>query len=269
MVKARRAITICLGAMGVVCLCLTAGPTMAAAKSGVMLRFGSVSTASGAVASVPVTASWAGLAGEPSTLVLHAAWDADWITLSGVSPGPALSGSGKQFDFEPHGKSVVILVYGGQSALPQAELVHLNFQVSPSAKVGASTVVRDTATTASDAAGNAISLSVADGAVTVTQGPKPHSADYNQDWSISLSEVLRMVQLHNVGSFHCDASTEDGYAAGPGDQSCTPHDSDYIPSDWAISLSELMRIIQFYNAPNGSYHLQSGTEDGYAPGVAP
>ena len=268
MTKARHAILGWLLAMVAGCLCLSGGPAMAAAKTAVNLALGSVSAASGTVASVPVSGSWAGLASEPSTLVLHAAWDADWITLTGVSAGPTLAGAGKALDFEPNGKSVTIVLYGGKTALQQTDLVYLIFQVGASVMAGASAAVRNTGTSASNAAGDPITLSVLNGAVTVTTGPKPHSADYNKDWKISLSEVLRMVQLHNVGGFHCDISTEDGYAAGPGDQSCTPHDSDYNLRDWKISLSELMRIIQFYNALEGSYHVHPGTEDGYAPGAA-
>ncbi|HPO17192.1 MAG TPA: hypothetical protein PLI09_27400 [Candidatus Hydrogenedentes bacterium] len=98
-----------------------------------------------------------------------------------------------------------------------------------------------------------------------TAWASPHSADYQEpEGIISLSELLRVIQLYNVGTFHCDAGTEDGYAPGTGDQSCTPHNSDYTPRDWSISLSELLRMIQFYNS--GGYHLESGTEDGYGPG---
>jgi hypothetical protein len=204
---------------------------------------------------------------EPSTLVLKAAWDAGWITLTGVSAGAALAGSGKSFDFEPHGNSVSLVIYGGQNALPAGDLVHLNFQVDAAAMPGTSVVVRNAAgTSASDAAGEAVPVAVANGGLTVTAGPKPHSADYSRDYSIALSELLRVVQFYNIGAFHCGAATEDGYAPGPGGQSCAPHDTDYNPRDWELSLNELLRMIQFYNAPGGSYHLQSGTEDGYAPG---
>ncbi len=34
----------------------------------------------------------------------------------------------------------------------------------------------------------------------------------------------------------------------------------------AISLDELLRIIQFHNTPDGSCHVQPGTEDGFVPG---
>lgn len=267
MTKARRAISAWLAGMGVVCLCLSGGPSLAAAKAGANVTLGNAPAAtSGGAVSLPVSGAWAGLTVEPSTLVLSAAWDAGWIELTGVSAGPALAASGKSVDFEPHGKSVKVVIYGGSGALPQGDLVYLNFQISASAMVGASTVIRDAGTNASDAAGEPVPLNVANGGLTVTIGPKPHSADYSGDWRISLSELLRVVQFYNIGSFHCDASSEDGYAPGLGDQGCTPHDSDYSSRNWVISLNELLRIIQFYNASGGNYHYSPGTEDNYAPG---
>jgi len=95
---------------------------------------------------------------------------------------------------------------------------------------------------------------------------QPGPSDRQGDWRISFQEVLRMIQLYNAGSFHCDASTEDGYAPGSGDASCTPHASDYWGGgpDWQVQLAELLRLIQLYNT--GCYQCQSGTEDGFAPG---
>jgi len=79
-----------------------------------------------------------------------------------------------------------------------------------------------------------------------------------------------VIQFYNSGGFHCEEGTEDGYAPGPGDQTCAPHSSDYAPSgpDWRIVLTELLRIIQFYNS--GGYHPcpDEGTEDGFCPGPA-
>ena len=98
---------------------------------------------------------------------------------------------------------------------------------------------------------------------------RPHSADTAVPFgSISLSELLRVIQFYNSAGLHCQAGTEDGFAPGPGDTTCAPHDSDYNPQDWTISLSELLRLIQFYNANDQAYHLQTGTEDGFEPGDA-
>ncbi len=265
--KVKHAASAGLAGVAVVCLLLAGNGARAGAKALPAITLGNANATAGQVAAVPVSYAPAGAAVEPSTLVLKAAWDAAWITFTGVSASTTLTASGKAFDFEPNGKSVTVVIYGGINALPQADLVYLNFQVDAAAMAGTSTVVRNAAgTNASDAAGEAVPLSVANGGLTVTTGSKPHSADYDHNFSISLSELLRMVQIYNLGSFHCDASTEDGYAPGPGDQACTPHDTDYNPRNWAISLNELLRIIQFYNAPGGGYHAQTGTEDGYAPG---
>jgi hypothetical protein len=92
-----------------------------------------------------------------------------------------------------------------------------------------------------------------------------HDGDLNGDGQISLSELLRMVQLFNIGGYHCDTGAEDGFAVGGGDRDeCDPHSLDYAPSDWEVQMSELLRGIQFYNA--GGYAANPGTEDGFAPG---
>ncbi|MBP8129913.1 MAG: hypothetical protein KA184_10085 [Candidatus Hydrogenedentes bacterium] len=43
----------------------------------------------------------------------------------------------------------------------------------------------------------------------------PHSADRDGDWRIAMSELLRVIQFYNAHGYHCDATTEDGYAPGP------------------------------------------------------
>jgi len=91
------------------------------------------------------------------------------------------------------------------------------------------------------------------------------SADIDGDWSLSLSELLRLIQLYNVGALSCAEDTEDGYAPGVGDTTCAPHTTDYAPQNWIISLSELLRAIQFYNTQ--AYRVEVGTEDGFAPGA--
>lgn len=41
----------------------------------------------------------------------------------------------------------------------------------------------------------------------------PHSSDYApQDWRISLSELLRMIQLYNARGYQAESGTEDGFA---------------------------------------------------------
>jgi hypothetical protein len=97
------------------------------------------------------------------------------------------------------------------------------------------------------------------------EGPAHITADQNGDHVIQAIELSRLIQLYNLHSYHCTTGTEDGYAPGPGDESCAPHQTDYSPQDWKISLSELLRLIQFYSAQG--YHACTGTEDGYCPGL--
>ncbi len=88
-----------------------------------------------------------------------------------------------------------------------------------------------------------------------------HSGDYNpEDYKIGLSELLRVIQFYNGGSYSCDSDAEDGYAVGEGDASCAPHNSDYAPANWRISLSELLRMIQLYNS--SGYSVDENAEDG-------
>jgi len=94
-----------------------------------------------------------------------------------------------------------------------------------------------------------------------------HSADKNNDGIIDLSELLRVIQFFNSGSYHCQSNSEDGYAPGEGiDYNCLPHTSDYKPQDWKIDLSELLRLIQFFNS-GGYYYCPEISEDNYCPNV--
>ncbi len=102
---------------------------------------------------------------------------------------------------------------------------------------------------------------------TLAYGYPWHSLDTNRNSVISLSELLRLIQFFNSQEFSCATETEDGYTPGTGDQTCSPHDSDYYPQDWQIDLSELLRAIQFFNS--NAYHLNNESEDGFGPGLGP
>ncbi|GEM_PF-1816970 len=92
-----------------------------------------------------------------------------------------------------------------------------------------------------------------------------HSSDFLEPYFvIQLPELLRLIQIFNYGSYHCNSSSEDGYELGLGDTSCKPHSSDYNSQDWIISLHEVLRLIQFYKS--GSYHPDLTNEDGFCPG---
>jgi len=120
--------------------------------------------------------------------------------------------------------------------------------------------------TVSDASGNPATVT----RTVIVEPPcthPNHNADQNSDFQISLSELLRVVQLFNSVVFHCETGTEDGYAPGPGDTSCPAHGSDYHPADWRINLSEVLRLIQIYNSPGYRYCPDEGSEDGFCPNV--
>ncbi len=90
---------------------------------------------------------------------------------------------------------------------------------------------------------------------------RPHSADTDQNWRISLTELLRVIQFYNIGAYSCISPMEDLYQPGEGSHDCTAHDSDYVVQDWRINLNELLRLIQLYNA--SGYRPSAGTEDGF------
>ena len=98
-------------------------------------------------------------------------------------------------------------------------------------------------------------------------GLAPHSVDSNLDWTISLSEILRVIQFFNMDGYQCADGTEDGYAPGLGAIGCLPHTGDYLEQDWAIDLSELLRMVQLFNAPAGAYYVDVAGEDGFSPGL--
>jgi cytochrome c peroxidase len=106
---------------------------------------------------------------------------------------------------------------------------------------------------------------IPEGEVDGEQGPRPyHSADPDHDHAVSMTELLRCIQLYNVGQFQCGDSTEDGFDTGMAKRDCPPHASDYAPQDWTLSLSELLRLIQLFSA--GTYHECPTAEDGFCPG---
>ena len=97
-----------------------------------------------------------------------------------------------------------------------------------------------------------------------------HSGDYNPpDLSMNISEMLRLVQLYNAGGYHCDRSSEDGYAPEKSDtlNTCPFHSSDFahddIMPDWVIDDIELSRFIQLYNAE--CYVPDKNSIDGFRP----
>jgi hypothetical protein len=96
-----------------------------------------------------------------------------------------------------------------------------------------------------------------------TGAREPHAADINHDFRLSLSELLRVIQLYNSSVYHCAPGTEDGYAPGEGPTGCIEHSSDYQSPLFRIDITELLRTIQLYNA--GGYRRNIFTEDTFEP----
>ncbi len=92
---------------------------------------------------------------------------------------------------------------------------------------------------------------------------KTHSADIDGDYKIEGDpdlELSYVIELYYADEYHCDDS-EDGYAPGSGDQSCTSHDSDYNPADWDITLSEFLRTLEIAGQGGYFYCHEVGEDD--------
>ncbi|MBI4657250.1 MAG: hypothetical protein HY735_00115, partial [Verrucomicrobia bacterium] len=125
--------------------------------------------------------------------------------------------------------------------------------------------------------GQSRKVSVTPDPLLVTVRAVYHSADTDQNWKISLTEVLRVIGLFNyrsgttrTGEYHAETGTVDGYNPGPGSQTGRPHSAD-TDKNWKIALTEVLRVIGLFNYRSGTtrtgeYHEQAGTVDGYAPG---
>jgi hypothetical protein len=111
-----------------------------------------------------------------------------------------------------------------------------------------------------------------------------HSADSNSDGKLSLTELLRVIELYNTrngtvrtGAYGVESeASEDGFTPDPARAGTTTvtlenyHSGD-TNQDGKLSLTELLRVIELYNFRSGSvrtgeYHLQGGSEDGFGSG---
>lgn len=178
--------------------------------------------------------------------------------------GPSADAAGKMVFLGDVGQGRYRIVIAGfnQTPIPSGVVVRLVFRVRPLAAGGTFPADLD-AVIFSDPQGQPLNGKSIDGAITVFR--RWHSADLSQDYAVSISELLRVIQIFNKQAYHCDASTEDGFGLGPGPQNCAPHSSDFNPADWKVNISELLRLIQLFNAR--SYQLAVGTEDGFMPGL--
>jgi hypothetical protein len=112
---------------------------------------------------------------------------------------------------------------------------------------------------------------------------RPHSADTNADYRLSLLELTRVIELYNTrngptrtGAYAPSvAPTEDGFAPDAARlanaaATLTRHHSADTNRDGRLSLFELTRVIELYNTRSGGtrtgqYRPQEGTEDGFDP----
>lgn len=252
------AATLCCAAL------LAAAAHAAPAKGGAAatLTPGPASAPAGSVVRVPVAIDLNGAA--PDTLILRFAIDPARATLAGVRVGPAAAGRAVDFQATPGGGTVVVFGGGGAPFTDGGEIFALVLALNAGA-AGDNAAITDAGSEGANLAAQPVDVAIAPGSVAIGPNTGHHSADSNQDWRLSLSELLRVIQFYNIGALSCGNATEDGYAPGPGPQGCAPHDSDYAPQDWAVNLSELLRLIQLYNA-DIAYSAAEGTEDGYAIG---
>lgn len=174
--------------------------------------------------------------------------------------GTAAVASGKGVVCRISGQTCRSVVYGGPDGLPEGDLVRILVRPEAAGVTVTITAVEGADPTAGEKA-------VAGGEFTPLQvggSYSPHKADQNGDWRISLSELLRVIQIYNLDGYSCRAESEDGYWPEPGDHSCAPHDADYAPQDWQITLNEVLRVVQFFNS--GGYGRRPGSEDGFMAG---
>ncbi|MBI1318303.1 MAG: DUF5011 domain-containing protein [Candidatus Hydrogenedens sp.] len=233
------------------------------------IAVGRVDAAAGDVATVAVDVSGADGVGGLDLSIFYAV---GLLTLTDVSVGEIAPG----FQVEVRDTDGVLDISMSESNLLLAgsgTVLNLTFALAAGAPPGAQLplIVSDAALRGSYGENlewfGAVELS--DGLIQVTgaDASEVHRADWNGDNILSLSEVLRIVQFYNVGSYGCDFATEDGYGPGRTDHICTPHtaDSGGAPSesspDWTISLAELLRVIQLFNALGFEYCGEG--EDGF------
>lgn len=231
----------------------------------------SVGQASGTAGDLGITLpiSLASAAGESvSGIQFDLLFDSSVLSVSQVATGAAADAAGKSASYSvvASGQIRVIIAGLNQNVIGDGVVATASLGIATSAATSTQEVSFSGALLASPS-GQAVTVTTQNGSIIIDAASVTHhSSDYNPaDWRISLSELLRAIQLYHSGAYSCNASSEDGYVPGAGLDDCTPHDSDYNPQDWRISLSELLRLVQFFNM--GAYHVQTGTEDGFEGGT--
>ena len=229
-----------------------------------VLHIGTVSGVHGgevAAAHVSLVSS----AGEQvAALQYELVYDADAFAFTHAAAGPAAEQAGKSVLTNVLSPSRVRCIVSGfnRNVIANGEVCTMTLSAAEGIADGAYVLDLENVIL-SDPEGRPVPVSARLG-VILTGDAHFHSSDVNEDWVISVSELLRVVQLYNWHEFYCGADTEDGYDAGPGSRDCRAHDSDFRQPQWSINVSELLRLIQLYNLR--AYHVAPETEDGFAPG---
>lgn len=95
-----------------------------------------------------------------------------------------------------------------------------------------------------------------------------HSADYNQDFTFSLRELLLVFGYWNATVTHeyqCGANP-DGFAFGAGNTTCRRHSADYLSPAWQFNIEELTEFIADFNESTCHAYIANVAEpDGFGP----
>jgi hypothetical protein len=201
-----------------------------------------------------------------STVALRVQFDTGKLALLNASLGAVPVAAGKSLSYNVADNALTALVVGGDAVIGNGVLITLLIRVNPATTPGLPIALSDLGSDAASPDAVLFDAPLSGATLTPTAAGGQYSADADGNWTISLSEVLRVIQFYNLNGLHCQAGTEDGYAPGPGSTACAPHSTDYAPQNWQISLSELLRAIQLFNLSGGVYHTAAGSEDGFAPG---
>jgi len=227
----------------------------------VRISIGGESVAPGGVARLAVRLDEG--SSRPDTLVLKLQVGDTGLTFDKVLAGEL---SGKLMEYRAVNESVTMVFFEGEETLAPGELASLFLLVPEEVAVGSTIELVDAGSSAASADAQPLPVDVSAFDLHIEPLSRRHSADTTANGRIDTTEILRAIQLYNLGDFGCDGTTADGYAPGAENRSCAPHSLDFAPTDWRIGLSELLRLIQLYNGDYGAYHLSEESEDGFASG---
>lgn len=202
----------------------------------------------------------------PDALVVKIAFDTNRLSVWGAAIGAAAATAEKAMIWRATEDGAALVIYAGSGTMDSGHAATVYLEAESSAAAGSGLLAVSEASAATSDA-RALSVQATAASLTIAPLASPHSADTDANGRIGLGELLRVVQLYNIGDYGCDPDSEDGFAPGGADRNCAPHTLDFRPPAWTLDLSELLRAIQLYNATGGAYHADPEGEDGIAPGL--